>query len=156
MKRSPSLAPLSHEHQHGLAVALQLSRATVELALTAKAEFISFWEEEGERHFRLEEELLLPAAARHLPAAHEAMVRVLVEHVELRRRVADLALTPVPELEDLHALGDHLHQHIRYEERILFPLIEEALPEAALGELAAVLERAERRRLPAMPVGTHV
>jgi hemerythrin-like domain-containing protein len=146
MKRDPSLASLSHEHQHGLAVALQLRRATAELALAAKGEFISFWEEEGEHHFRVEEELLLPAASRHLPAAHEAMVRVLVEHVELRRRAADLALTPVPDPEDLHSLGDHLHQHIRYEERILFPLIEDALPEAELGELAAALARAERRR----------
>jgi hemerythrin-like domain-containing protein len=143
MKRDPSLAPLSHEHQHGLAVALQLKRATAETARAAKAEFISFWKDEGERHFRAEEELLLPAAARYVPAAHAAVVRVLVEHVELRRRAADLALTPVPEPDDLHALGDHLHQHIRHEERILFPLIEDSLPEAELGELAGVLGRAE-------------
>ena len=143
MKRDSSLAPLSHEHQHGLAVALQLKRATAETARAAKAEFISFWKDEGERHFRAEEELLLPAAARYVPAAHAAVVRVLVEHVELRRRAADLALTPVPEPDDLHALGDHLHQHIRHEERILFPLIEDSLPEAELGELAGVLGRAE-------------
>jgi iron-sulfur cluster repair protein YtfE (RIC family) len=146
MKRDPSLTRLSHDHQHGLAAALQLRRATADTALAAKSEFRSFWEAEGQGHFRAEEEILLPAAARHVPAAHEAMVRVLVEHVELRRRAADLMLTPVPELDDLHALGDHLHQHIRYEERILFPLIEDALPDAELGELADCLERADPRR----------
>jgi hemerythrin-like domain-containing protein len=143
MKRDPSLAPLSHDHQHGLAVALQLRRATFETAAAATAAFLWFWEQEGERHFRAEEELLLPAVARHVPAAHEAVVRTLVEHVELRRRASELALTPMPELDDLHALGDHLHHHIRHEERVLFPLIEEALPDAELGELATVLERAE-------------
>jgi iron-sulfur cluster repair protein YtfE (RIC family) len=146
MKRDPSLTQLSHDHQHGLAAALQLSRARADTALTAKAEFMSFWEAEGQEHFRAEEEILLPAAARHVPAAHEAMVRVLVEHVELRRRAVDLMLTPVPALDDLHALGDHLHQHIRYEERILFPLIEDTLPDAELGELADALERAVLRR----------
>jgi hemerythrin-like domain-containing protein len=145
MKRDPSLAALSHDHQHGLAVALQLRRATAETARAAKTAFISFWEEEGERHFRVEEELLLPAAAGHIPAAHGAVVRMLVEHVELRRRAADLALTPMPELDDLHALGDHLHQHIRHEERVLFPLIEDSLPEAELGALGVALERAELR-----------
>jgi hemerythrin-like domain-containing protein len=146
MKRDPHLAPLSHEHQHGLAVALRLRRATADSALAAKAEFISFWEEEGERHFRAEEEVLLPAVAAHVPPAHEAVVRMLVEHVELRRRAAELSLAPVPELDDLHALGDHLHQHIRYEERVLFPLIEDELPEAKLAELGSALQRAERRR----------
>ena len=146
MKRDPSLAPLSHDHQHGLAVALQLRRATAQTASAARGEFISFWEEEGDRHFRVEEELLLPAVTHHVPAAHEAVVRVLVEHVALRRRAADVALTPMPELEDLQALGDRLHQHIRYEERVLFPLIEDALPDSELAELAEVLERAEHWR----------
>jgi iron-sulfur cluster repair protein YtfE (RIC family) len=141
MKRDPSLAPLSHDHQHGLAVALRLRRATAETAREARAAFFSFWEQEGERHFRDEEELLLPAVAPHVPAAHGAVVRMLVEHVELRRRAADLALTPGAELDDLHALGERLQQHIRHEERTLFPLIEEALPEAELGELSAILGR---------------
>jgi hemerythrin-like domain-containing protein len=145
MKRDPVLAPLSHEHQHGLAVALQLRRAAAETATEARAAFVSFWEEEGQRHFRAEEEVLLPAAARYVPPDHEAVVRVLVDHVELRRRAADLVLAPAPALEDLRTLGDHLHQHIRHEERVLFPLIEDTLPQAALAELAAALELAEQR-----------
>lgn len=144
MRRDPALAPLSHEHQHGLAVALQLRRATPETAPAAKAAFAAFWEEEGQRHFRVEEEVLLPMAARHVPPAHEAVVRVLVEHVDLRRRAADIALAE-PRLDDLRALGDRLHAHIRHEERVLFPLIEDALPNAELAELAAALERTEQR-----------
>jgi hemerythrin-like domain-containing protein len=144
MKRDPAMAGLSRDHQHGLAVALQLRRATAETAAKAKAAFVAFWEEEGQRHFRTEEEVLLPAAARHVAPATDAVVRVLVEHVDIRSRAAELALTPVAELDDLHALGDRLHQHIRHEERVLFPLIEEALPNEEFA-VAEALERAERR-----------
>ena len=146
MKREPAIARLSRDHQHGLAVALQLRRATAETAADARAAFVAFWEEEGQSHFRAEEEVLLPAAARHVAPTTDAVVRVLVEHVEIRRRAGDLALAPVAELDDLHALGDRLHEHIRHEERVLFPLIEDALPKEELFAVAEGLERAERSR----------
>jgi hemerythrin-like domain-containing protein len=145
MKRDPALARLSHDHQHGLAVALQLRRATEQTAAAAKTAFQSFWEAEGRHHFGVEEEILLPHSARRLPADHEAVVRVLVDHVELRRRAADLALASAPSAEDLHGLGEQLHTHIRHEERVLFPLIEAALSQGELDELATAIEKAERR-----------
>jgi hypothetical protein len=70
------------------------------------------------------------------------VVRVLVDHVELRRRAADLQQAARPALENLHVLGQRLREHIRHEERVLFPLVEAALPPAELTELAAALERA--------------
>ena len=143
MKRSDALAPLSHDHHHGLAVAQQLRRASEETAASARAGFLSFWQAEGHHHFRVEEDVLLPAFAGHGPADHEAVVRVLVDHVELRRRAASLEAQPQPALEDLHELGERLQQHIRHEERVLFPLIEEALPEAELAALARAIASAE-------------
>lgn len=145
MKRDRALTRLSRDHQHGLAVALALKRATAETAPIAGAAFVAFWEEEGQGHFRAEEEVLLPLAARHLPAAHEAVVRVLVEHVDIRRRAAELARAPIAELDDLHVLGDRLQQHIRHEERVLFPLIEQTLPNEELWAIADALEQAEQR-----------
>ena len=144
MKRDPALARLSHDHQHGLAVALQLRRTTADTAPAAEAAFDAFWNDEGQRHFRAEEEALLPAVAQWVPPAHEAVVRVLVEHVDIRHRAAVLARTPAAELDDLHALGDRLRLHIRHEERVLFPLIEEALPDEELSRLADAVEEAER------------
>ena len=146
MKRYRALTRLSRDHQHGLAVALQLRRATAETAETADAAFVAFGEEDGQRHFRAEEEVLLPLAARHLPAAHDAIVRVLVEQVDIRRRAAELALAPTAELDDLHVLGDRLQQHIRHEERVLFPLIEQTLPNEKLWPIADALEQADRRQ----------
>jgi hemerythrin-like domain-containing protein len=136
MKRSDALAPLSRQHHQGLAVALRLKRADANSASDARAAFLEFWETEGREHFRLEEEVLLPSYARYGEADDPAVVRVLVEHVDLRRRGADLEATPSADPEVLHDLGERLERHIRHEERVLFPLIEAALPQAELSRVA--------------------
>lgn len=138
MKRSAALTPLSHDHQHGLAVALELTRASAETADAAARAFGVFWNTEGSRHFRDEEELLLPAMSAHIPADHEAVVRVLTDHVEIRRRAREIAQGGAS-LEDLHELGKRLRDHIRHEERVLFPLAEEALPASELERLGVSL-----------------
>jgi hemerythrin-like domain-containing protein len=144
MKRTPALQALSRDHQHGLAVALTLKRATAETAGGARDEFLDFWTGEGEAHFAVEEAVLLPAFAAHATSDHEAIVRVLVEHVDIRRRAAELAAGD-PDQEALRALGELLGHHIRHEERVLFPLIEDALPPDELERLAAALQEAEEQ-----------
>ncbi len=66
------------------------------------------------------------------------MVRVLVEHVELRRRAQDLA-TGAAEIAELHALGELLSGHVRHEERTLFPRVEAALTPDELAALGTAL-----------------
>jgi hemerythrin-like domain-containing protein len=145
MRRSEALTSLSHQHHEGLYVALQLKRARPETAADARRAFLDFFEREAS-HFRTEEELLLPAFARHCDPSDPAIVRVLVEHVELRRRGQDLAgAGAAPDVGELHDLGERLESHIRHEERELFPRIEEALSSDELEELAAALEGAEAR-----------
>jgi iron-sulfur cluster repair protein YtfE (RIC family) len=142
VKRDAALVHLSRDHHHGLVVAQRLSRATAETADEARAAFLEFWHAEGRAHFRAEEEILLPSFASYGSATDDAVIRVLTEHVDLRRRAADLAREAAAPLEALHALGEGLASHIRHEERTLFPLIETTLPADALAELAAALERA--------------
>jgi hemerythrin-like domain-containing protein len=143
VKRSEELAPLSRDHHHGLFAALQLTRATADGAVEAVAAFRAFWEAEGRRHFAIEEDLLLPGFARRVPPDHEAIVRVLVEHVDLRRRAQEPR-----ELAEVHELGERLRAHIRYEEDVLFPLIERTLDSAELQALGAAIARAEGGWLP--------
>jgi hemerythrin-like domain-containing protein len=143
LKRSEALAPLSRDHHQGLFVALTLKRADAATAAQARAAFLEFFEHEGGAHFRAEEEVLLPAYARHGDPGRPEVVRMLVEHVELRRRAQDLAGATEPDVAQLHELGERLEGHIRHEERVLFPMIEEALPPDELERLAAAVERAE-------------
>ena len=143
MKRSEALRALSHQHHQGLFAALQLKRARRDTAAEARKVFLDFFEREGARHFRAEEELLLPAFARHTDVDDVAIVRVLTEHVDLRGRTQDLERSTDPDRAALRELGERLESHIRFEERVLFPMIEEALPVDELERLGAALARAE-------------
>ena len=140
MKRSDALAELSRDHHQALFVAQRLIRATDATAEAAHAAFEEFWNRER-HHFRIEEEILLPSLARHVPADHEAIVRVLTEHVDLRRRAADAAADRAT----LQELGERLRTHVRYEERTLFALVETTLSEEELEELGAALARSHEQ-----------
>jgi iron-sulfur cluster repair protein YtfE (RIC family) len=143
MKRSPALTALSHQHHQGLFAALQLKRADRDSAAHARSFFLDFFEREGARHFRAEEELLLPAFARHVEVDQPEIVRVLTDHVDLRSRALDLEANADPEPAELRELGERLESHIRFEERVLFPMIEEALPLDELERLGAEFARAQ-------------
>lgn len=146
MKRSPSLAALSRDHHQGLAVAQQLVRATPRNADQARARFLAFWHAERPPPLPSRGGPAPPRAlARHARPDHEAVVRLLVDHVELRRRAADLEAEPQPSLSALHQLGERLRLHIRHEERVLFPLVEQAPPQPELIALGAAIELAKGR-----------
>jgi hypothetical protein len=81
---------------------------------------------------------LLPTFARYGDPSLEPVVRVLVEHIKIRRLVDDLHLQVeqgATSIETMRAIGELLRGHIRYEEDILLPLIESVTPEDALSEL---------------------
>jgi hypothetical protein len=78
MKRTEFLRALSRGHHQGLYVALRLRRTTSASAAGARSAFLEFWRTEGRQHFRVEEDLLLPAYARHRPVDDTAAARVLI------------------------------------------------------------------------------
>jgi hypothetical protein len=126
-RRSAELVPLSHDHHQALAQAIVLKRATSANADEAWRGFLAFWQAEGAEHFAKEEVDLLPAYARVADPAHPAVLRMLLEHVLLRARIAELDASPERDPVALNELGAWLDLHVRHEERVLFPLIEDAL-----------------------------
>jgi iron-sulfur cluster repair protein YtfE (RIC family) len=144
MKRHEALEQLSRDHHQALFQAMRLKRADDENAGEVLADFLDFWFGTGFLHFRAEEEVLLPAYSAYGDASREEVVRVLVDHVEIRREAHELgALTSDPEPQRLHALGERLDAHVRHEERVLFPLIEEALPDDELARVARGVDEVE-------------
>jgi hypothetical protein len=143
MKRNPGLVTLSRDHHQALSVAQKLRRATTDTAQEARSAFVAYWEEHGRAHFRLEEEILLPAYAAHADPHHPLVARALCDHVAIRARADALAVDEAPDPAKLHELGEGLADHVRLEERELFGLIEAALPAARLAAVAAALEHAE-------------
>ncbi|MGI8749038.1 MAG: hemerythrin domain-containing protein [Thermoleophilaceae bacterium] len=138
MKRSPALTALSRDHHHALVVAQRLTRAQPESADAATRGFLAFWQPEGQTHFRLEEEVLLPAYAAYGDPSHPAVVQTLVDHIVIRRDAQIVERDPT--LASLIALGVRLAAHVRHEERRLFPLIEQAVPAPELQALAHRLD----------------
>lgn len=146
MRRSEALAPLSRDHHHALTQAMKLKRATAAGTEDLVRGLLTFWDQHGARHFQVEEEVLLPAYARHADPEHAAVVRVLVDHVWIRSRIDRLRGGDEWTPDRLRELGERLDAHVRHEERVLFPLIEGAMPEQEIDELADSVLRAERTR----------
>ena len=148
MKRTPELRTLSEDHHHGLVHARRLRRAAegdeITSAESTARDFLDFWQRDTALHFRKEEEVLLPVMARYGgDLSQEPLVEMLEEHARIRglvMRLSDEAIGGNVRLETLHEIGERLEAHIRLEERVVFPLIEESLSKAALTELAARLE----------------
>ncbi|MCD6727938.1 MAG: hemerythrin domain-containing protein [Solirubrobacteraceae bacterium] len=153
MKRAEEIAPLSREHHQALRVAQRLARASAADAAELREAFLAFFVAEMVPHFRAEEELVLPAFARHVDPSDPEVVRVLVEHVELHRRAGDLAADDEADPAALHALGRRLHDHVRHEERVLFPRVESALDAEELHRLGFALAQAEREAAEAAAEG---
>ena len=143
MKRDPSLQTLSRDHHQTLALAQKLRRVTPATKESLRNTFLEHWLRSGWLHFRLEEEVLLPAFGAYGDAHHPLVAQVLCEHVSLRARVDALARDDDAPVDELRELGEALADHIRLEERKLFPLIEQTLPAPALEALAATLDAQE-------------
>jgi len=153
MKRHPSLHPLSQHHHFALIQALEMRRAAEAptekraAAVMRHAEkFVRFWHKTGRAHFRQEEEVLLPAYARHTRLDRDAEVmRILADHAEIRAAALDFegrlaAKIPI-EAEEMARLGKLLHDHVRLEENEVFPRIEKALGEEQLNAMGKGLAR---------------
>jgi len=139
LKRHKALYPLSHHHHHALVAALKLKRAGTEKSQLTPEQIVKdvedFWINGGNDHFREEEEVLLPAFAQYAEIQIPEITENLLEHVKIRSLVNQVIKTRPASIELMHQLGEMLESHVRKEERVIFPMIEEALPEEKLLEL---------------------
>lgn len=128
MKRDPRLHGLTSDHHQGLVIARRVAQGRLDAAALRER-----FDAELEPHFRAEEELLLPP----LQAAGEGALvsRTLAEHAEMR---AHLAASERGEPGRLEAFAALLDQHIRFEERVLFPAAEARLSGADLERIRDV------------------
>lgn len=141
MKRSPELSPLSHDHHQALFVAQRLSRT--EDVSQGATELLAYWQADGKRHFGIEEAVLLPAWIELDAKADRALAaRVADEHLAIRT-VVRRAQSGDLGLDELREAGRLLVDHVRFEERELFPLIERGLEDDALAELGEEITLAE-------------
>ena len=139
MKRHPALIPLSRDHHGGLVQAVRLRLAAADedasARLVAAREFGEFFRNEERVHLRDEEEELFPLLLRHIPLQPALLREARVQHAQLEgfaRKLEIAVASGIVDRETLDAAGELLDAHIRLEERQLFPLIEELVPDDEL------------------------
>jgi iron-sulfur cluster repair protein YtfE (RIC family) len=130
-KRHPGLIPLSHDHQHALALALrcrkqalgQIKPIGAEGLRLRAGEFLTLYAAELSSHFEAEEKILFPQMSLHVPESQQLIAELVRDHEAVRSATAELkSTTGLGKV--IFDLGDLLERHIRREERELFPLFE--------------------------------
>lgn len=132
MLRDPALIPLSHQHQHGLALSVLIERGLKADSSDAKAselqkKLAGMVELELNHHFEIEEKVLFPKVR---PALGSGGIvdDLITQHRELQGLADSLAEARGPNrIRLLKAFGELLSRHIRIEERQLFEEVQQKL-----------------------------
>jgi hemerythrin-like domain-containing protein len=156
--RHPTLIPLSHDHHHGLALALRCRKQALgqlkpmgPAGLRERAdEILQFFAANLVPHFRAEEEVLFPYLRETAPDSSVMIDELLKDHESMRCLMPQLevgnGLAKV-----VFDLGDLLERHIRREERELFPLYEKIVEadkaEAIGAEMKKILDAGKGDRM---------
>ncbi|RYY40914.1 MAG: hemerythrin domain-containing protein [Chitinophagaceae bacterium] len=140
LKRSPQLQPLSREHHEGLLLAWKIRQGMGKgVAPQRIAGYVLwFWNAELEDHFRREEAAFHPALR-----GAELLNRMQDEHEEIEGLMQVLAQIPDEVL--LEEIAQKVNDHIRFEERVLFPWIELELGEEKLQTLSKTIDQKQER-----------
>lgn len=155
MLRDKNLVPLSHQHQHALALCVRIERAS-----PIPASDLPAWQAEIDQlvrneigiHFAAEERVLFPAAKR-LPQLIPLVEELIEDHASLRvsfARAGEQTLSA----EQLSTFAKQLSTHIRKEERQLFERLQQWMGTEALAALGKELEEALRDATHACSVPT--
>jgi hemerythrin-like domain-containing protein len=143
MLRDPNLIPLSRQHQHTLALCVQLERAlrSGQVDLDAwQLEVRQHYATEVQFHFAAEEKVLFPAA-RRLSELGPLVEELRGEHLRLREFFVHAEQGSMNR-EELEAFAKLLSGHIRKEERQLFEAMQKQMRPEELKSLGDELARA--------------
>lgn len=131
-KRHKALQPLSREHHHGLLLSWKIrsgfSKSIEPKRIRVYADW--FFENHLIPHFELEETHIFPI----LETENELVKRALAEH----RRIKRLFEEREDDTKTLSKIEEELDQHIRFEERVLFPEIQKFATEEELLQIEKI------------------
>lgn len=123
VKRNENLVVLSHEHHHGLVFCSRLKKANKANEQVLKSFVKEFYDAHLTSHFESEERLLLPLLHDKKIAA-----QFLSEHDQIRKRIQAISENQNKNVKkDVLKLGTLINDHIRFEERTMFPWLEKTI-----------------------------
>ena len=143
MLRDKNLVPLSHQHQHVLALCVRLDRALQAGEVDGEAwqaEIQQIFEHEVEIHFAAEEKELFPVA-RKFSELNPVVMELVSEHATLRDLFARARARDL-QAKDLQLFVETLAHHVRKEERLLFEGLQQRMTSEELAAAGAALQEA--------------
>jgi hemerythrin-like domain-containing protein len=125
-KRHKALQPLSREHHHGLLLSWKIRNGFNKNVDPIRIKTYTDWFFETHLipHFEMEENHIFSI----LESDNELIKRALAEHRRLKRLFSETEV----EAKTLSKIEEELEQHIRFEERVLFPEIQKVATEEQL------------------------
>lgn len=145
MKRNPHLKTLSFEHHEALVMARKISLRFMKTE--EPQELIRYvqdiFEDGLDHHFDQEEKCLFPPLNGHRHA-QSALMQIKQEHTQLLKLYKKVSESDVHVYKYIREFAVLLHDHIRFEERIFFPLIEKLLTGDELAKIGIILKQEHR------------
>ncbi len=139
IKRNENLVLFSREHHHGLVFCTRLKKANQASNSVLKLFIHEFYKNYLEEHFKNEEQLLLP-----LLSDTEISTQFLDEHNQIRQLI-DRVRISTNDIQNISLeLGQLINDHIRFEERVLFPWLEKVCSEEELDNIGDRLGKIEK------------
>ena len=131
MKRHDNLQPLSRQHHHELMACLLLKKGIQKEAdLPVMQAFTrQFWNNDLAAHVKAEENTLIPLLMATPSLKHYAVV--LHNDHELIETIFERSQDGYLSYRMLELFADTVEEHIRFEERVVFNVMQEQLPEGA-------------------------
>ena len=141
MKRNINLVELSSEHHDGLVIALRIKKAlnnSIELQILVN--YVNHLSDTLNNHFKQEEENLIQV--KNISDKGEVLLeRMVDEHKQFNELINKINLKGNSLNDDLSNFSDLLNDHIRFEERDLFPYVEQVLNDEQLEVIGNQLEK---------------
>lgn len=135
-KRAVELISLSHEHHHALVFCVRLKKAPKTDVKIIQNYVRYFWETHISLHFENEERCLLD-----LIPNSKLQEQFLFEHNQIKLLVNQILTGTETSINNALLLSETLNNHIRFEERELFPEIEKWATKSQLQTVASFLNK---------------
>ena len=132
MKRNENIVKLSRDHHASLLFCWKLRQGVKRHASWERMiKYVKyFWDHHFAVHFKEEENILFA------PLKDDVVQKAIDDHKKIKQLINNLNASQQENIQErLSLLADTVDEHVRYEERILFPHLESELTEHQLNDI---------------------
>lgn len=136
IKRNKNIVKLSQDHHASLMFCWKLRQGIKHHAFTERmVKYVQYFlNQHFTPHFKEEEEILFA------PLKDNTVQKAIDDHIKIKKNINEIIFsTSKNQHEQLSALADMVDEHVRYEERILFPHLEKELTEEQLENIGNLI-----------------